>query len=83
MSIDKDFPTYHTAITGKFAPYKGQFAVIVDQMGLHFVDTTTGKETRLIDQYSVTAIDLSPRDTYLITSEKFTQGKKNLLLWNT
>lgn len=52
-------------------------------MGLHFVDTITGKESRFIDHYSVTAIDLSPRDTYLITSEKYNPGKKNLLLWST
>lgn len=52
-------------------------------MGMHFVDTTTGKETRYVDQYSVTALDISPRDTYVITCEKFTAGKKNLILWNS
>lgn len=30
LNLDKDFPTYSTAITGKFAPFKGHFAVIVD-----------------------------------------------------
>ena len=43
----------------------------------------TGQETRLIDQYSVTCIDISPRDTYLITSEKYVQGKHNLIMWST
>jgi len=39
LVVDKEFPMYETAITGKFAPNKGQFAVIVDTMGLHWVDT--------------------------------------------
>jgi len=30
LALDKDFPSYGTAITGKFAPHKGHFAVIVD-----------------------------------------------------
>jgi uncharacterized protein with WD repeat len=30
----------------------------------------------------VSALDFSPRDTYLITCEKYQQGEKNLVLWN-
>lgn len=57
--------------------------MIVDQMGIHFVDTRTGRESRFIDHYGVTAIDISPRDTYLITCEKYNAGKNNLILWHT
>jgi hypothetical protein len=83
LSLDKDFPVYGTAITGKFAPHKGHFAVVVDQMGIHFVDTRTGRESRYIDHYGVTAIGISPRDTYLITCEKYSAGKNNLIIWHT
>lgn len=83
MAKDPLFPQYAGAITAKFAPYSGSFAVIADQEGLHFVDMATCQETRLIDQYSVTAIDISPRDTYLTTCEKYVQGKNNLIIWNT
>lgn len=57
--------------------------MIVDASGIHYINTANGKEIRMIDQYSVSAIDISPRDTYLITSEKFVQGQKNLIVWNT
>lgn len=48
LEQDKDFPKYQSAITGKFAPSTGSLAVIVDEIGLHFIDCMTGKETRLI-----------------------------------
>lgn len=83
MELDKQYPQYVGAVTGKFAPYSGGFAVIVDQLGIHFVDMKSGKETRLIDQYQVNAISISPRDTYLVTCEKFVQGKHNLIIWST
>ena len=28
-------------------------------------------------------MDYSPRDTYLITSEKYVNGEKNLILWHS
>ena len=42
------FPVFPTATIGKFAPYSGLTAVIADEIGLHFIDTTTGKEMRMI-----------------------------------
>lgn len=83
MELDSQYPQYAGAVTAKFAPHSGDFAVIVDQLGIHFVDMKSGKETRLIDQYNVNAIGLSPKDTYLVTCEKFVQGKHNLIVWNT
>ena len=67
----------------KFAPYGGKQAAIVDEMGIHFVDSTSGKEKLQIAKSGINYIDYSPRDTYLITSEKFVSGSKNLILWHT
>jgi WD40 repeat protein len=84
LFLDPSFPSYASAITGKFAPHKGHFAVVVDLEGIHFVDTASGKETRFINHFGVTAIALSPRDTYLITCEKYNQGRgNNLIVWST
>jgi hypothetical protein len=72
LEIDKDFPTFPAATLAKFAPYSGEFAVIADDLGLHFVDTRLGKETKLITKITATgALDISPKDTYLITCDKF------------
>ena len=74
---------FPAATLGKFAPHSGEFAVIADDLGLHFVDTRSGKETKLITKMTSTgALDVSPRDTYLITCDKFQQGEKNLVMWN-
>jgi hypothetical protein len=71
LERDKEFPVFTTASLGKFAPYSGSFAVIVDDIGIHFIDTQTGKESRLIVKTGVTALEISPRDSYLITCDKF------------
>lgn len=55
----------------KFAPYSGSHAAIVDEIGIHFVDMATGKERLQIVKMEITAIAYSPRDTYLITCEKY------------
>jgi len=55
----------------KLAPYGGSQAAIIDEIGIHFVDMETFKERLLIVKTGVTSIDFSPRDTYLITCEKF------------
>jgi uncharacterized protein with WD repeat len=46
------------------------------------VDTESGKESRFIIRRGVNCIDFSPRDTYLITCQKFVEGEKNLVLWD-
>jgi hypothetical protein len=84
LEVDKDFPLYPAATLAKFAPYSGEFAIVADDLGLHFVDTRSGKETKLITKMTATgALDISPKDTYLITCDKFQQGEKNLVMWNT
>lgn len=43
----------------------------------------SGKELRLIPRASsINALSFSPRDSYIITCEKFTQGQKNLIVWD-
>lgn len=42
------------------------------------------KEVLQIVRSGINAIDYSPKDTYLITCEKYSQGgEKNLFIWNT
>ena len=79
---DKQFPRFQSATIAKFTHYAGQQAVIVDEIGLHFIDMNTGKERLQIVKPGVSTLEFSPRDTYLITCEKYQQGEKNLILWN-
>lgn len=67
----------------KFTPYSGQNAIIIDEIGMHFIDMKTGKERLQIVKSGIVAMDFSPKDTYLITCEKYQQGEKNLIIWNT
>lgn len=46
------------------------------------MDTTTGKERLLIVKSNLSAIEYSPRESFLITCEKFTSGEKNLIVWS-
>lgn len=79
---DTSFPAYPNATLGKFAPHSGRLAVIADPIGLHVVDCATGKEQRLIlKSTAISAMMFSPRDTYLVTCEKFVPGEKNLIVW--
>ncbi len=71
------------AYLAKFAPFSGEQAAIIDEMGIHFIDTSSGKEVLQIAKSGINYIDYSPRDTYLITSEKYVSGGKNLMLWHT
>ena len=58
---------------------------------MHFIDTITGIECLQIVKMgsNISAIEYSPRDTYLITCEKYSPGaggstgEKNLLVYNT
>jgi hypothetical protein len=80
---EKSYPQYLNATLGKFAPYAGRLAVIADPIGLHVVDCAVGKELRLIPKMTtISAMSISPRDSYLITCEKFVQGEKNLIVWD-
>lgn len=77
------FPIYPTATLGKFAPNQGRLAVIADPTGLHIVDCVAGKELRLIlKSTSISALSISPCDSFFVTCEKFVQGEKNLIVWD-
>ena len=82
--VEPGFPSYPTASLGKFAPFSGRLAVIADPtIGLHVVDCVSGKELRLILKPStISALSFSPRDSFIITCEKFVQGEKNLIVWD-
>lgn len=56
----------------KFAPGTGKSLAVVDDIGIHFVDMDTGHETVQIVRGGddISAIEFSPRDTYLVTCEK-------------
>lgn len=76
LVADASLPSFPHAKLGKYAPYHGRLAVIADPLGLHVIDCAgTGKELRLIPRASsINALSFSPRDSYIVTCEKFTQG---------
>ena len=55
----------------RFAPYSGNQAAILDELGINLVDMDTGRLRMQIVKSGITAIEFSPRDTYLITCEKY------------
>ena len=82
MVVESGYPKYPTATLGKFAPSNGRIAVIADPIGLHVVDSTTGRELQLIlKSTAISALAFSPLDTYFMTCEKYVQGEKNLIIW--
>ena len=81
---DPAFPKFPLAKVARFAPLSGQQAAIVDELGIHLVDMTKGKETLQIATFGVEALGYSPADSYLITCEQFVQNagvNKNLSMW--
>lgn len=36
----------------------------------------------MISKFGVNALLISPKDSYLVTCEKFQQGSKNLIIWD-
>lgn len=83
LEVEKGYPVYPTATLAKFAPYNGRLAVIADPIGLHIVDCASGKELRLIIRTAtISALSISPRDSFFVTCEKFVQGEKNLIVWD-
>jgi hypothetical protein len=81
--VEKGFPIYPGATLGKFAPFAGRLAVIADPIGLHIVDCVDGRELRLILKSTpISSLAFSPRDTYIMTCEKFVQGERNLIVWD-
>jgi hypothetical protein len=56
--------------------------VIVDRTGIRVVDMKTGNDKLLVENQNVSAFEISPRDTYLVTCEKLFEGQKNLKVWD-
>jgi hypothetical protein len=54
--------------------HSGNHAVIVDKTGIRIVDTANGSDKLLVDNTNIGALDISPKDTYLITCEKYNEG---------
>jgi hypothetical protein len=44
LVVDSQFPKFQSATIAKFAPYTGSQAIIVDEIGLHFIDMVSAKE---------------------------------------
>ena len=58
----------------------------MDHAGLHFVDMIGERECMFVPQVGVDAIKYSPRDSYIVTFEKFNVNmpeKKNLNVLST
>ena len=71
LDDDKQLPTFPTAYLARFAPYSGTHAAIADEIGIHFIDMVSCKERLQIVKSGIGAMEYSPRDTYLITCEKY------------
>lgn len=68
-------PTYSQARIARFAPKSGKQAAIASQYGLHFVDVASGKETLLLVQLDIQALEYSPCDSYVVCCEKWSTAK--------
>lgn len=83
LVVDSGFPTFTGATIAKWAPLKGLSAVVIDEIGIHLIDTIFGREKMMIVRSRVSAIEYSPRDTFFVTCEKYVNGEKNLVIWNS
>jgi len=71
LQNDDSLPTYSLARIARFAPLKGQQCAVVSSIGLHFVDMIDKKETLLLVQLDLLALEYSPCDSYVICCEKW------------
>lgn len=71
LKQDAALPCYSLARIARFAPLKGQQAAIVSQIGLHFVDMAAKKESLLLIQLDLVALEYSPCDNYVVCCEKW------------
>ena len=84
LEEDVSYPKFPLAKVARFAPLSGQQAAIVDELGIHLVDMSLGKETLQIITNGVEALKYSPADSYIITCEQYNPNtgiNKNLSLW--
>jgi WD40 repeat protein len=88
LTPDSAFPSFPTAYVARFSPFSGKQLAVVDEIGIQFINASTGKVEHMIAKHngtcnSISTIEYSPRDTYLITCEKHVQGENNLIVWNS
>jgi len=84
LEEDNNLPSYPLAKVARFAPLSGQQAAIVDELGIHFVDMSSGQETLQIANPGIECLKYSPCDSYIITCEKFDPKQptaNNLGIW--
>ena len=79
------YPQYPRAEIAKFSPISGKtLAVVQPSSGIYLVDVESKKQILYIERKGVIAMEWSPKETYLITCEKFKTGttENNLCLWD-
>lgn len=70
LAEDDALPQYPQAKLARFAPHSGTHAAIVDELGIHFVDIGSQRESLFVAQPGIESLAYSPRDTYVVTCEK-------------
>ena len=85
LLVDTGLPIYSQARLARFAPLKGHQAAIVTNIGLHFVDVLQKKESILLIQLDLVALEYSPCDNFVICCEKWNMQKptENLFIIDT
>jgi len=68
---DSTMPTFPQATLARFAPNKGNQVAVMDNKGLHFVDTKTGLVSFSLAGSTYVALEYSPCDTFVIGCEKW------------
>ena len=71
LEEDSTLPNFPLAKVARYAPLGGQQAAIVDELGIHFVDMSIGRETVQIANPGIESLMYSPADSYVVTCEKF------------
>lgn len=79
---EEGFDNYPGAEIAKFSPYAGSKLAVVDFAGIHIVDVDTKQECQFIPRKGVIALEWSPKETFVISCEKFKEGTNNLKIWD-
>lgn len=71
IKVDATLPQYPQARIARFAPKSGSQAAVVSNVGLHFIDMLNKKESLLLIQLDLVALEYSPCDSYVVCCEKW------------
>jgi hypothetical protein len=71
LEIEEGLPQYIKAKIAKFSPKTGKTAAIVSSVGLHIVDMVTKKESLLLIQLDILALEYSPCERFVVCCEKW------------